>query len=280
MERSLSDIQPSQVGRGGFSTSARHAAEPLSSCHLGNSAKRSIKRGIERGIKRGNRPRQQHRSIVAGDLGHRSSARPAVGDRARGVKSSARALPPRSVKRLKSPADLCIEMAGQRGRARLPQSLRPRGDHVWCKLRHVSPPVCRGAARRERHADASGRILRRGAASSANMASVSVGKPAMRSAPNTSPAAAARGRAEIDRVGAIVAALHALENEVVARLQGQMQMRHQPRSLRNGVEQIASASIQSIDESRSRGRLGHCLEDRLRPAGRASGRPAGRGHRT
>ena len=44
--------------------------------------------------------------------------------------------------------------------------------------------------------------------------------------------------AERDRVGARMAALHALEDHVVAGLQRQMQMRHQPRLVRERVEQI------------------------------------------
>ena len=44
--------------------------------------------------------------------------------------------------------------------------------------------------------------------------------------------------AERDGLAAGMAPLHALQNEIVAGLQGQMQMRHQPRLIGDGVEQI------------------------------------------
>ncbi len=46
-------------------------------------------------------------------------------------------------------------------------------------------------------------------------------------------------RAEIDRIRARVPPLHPLQNQIVARLQRQMQMRHQAFILRDHVEQIA-----------------------------------------
>ena len=73
-----------------------------------------------------------------------------------------------------------------------------------------------------------------------NISSVSVGKPAMMSAPNTtSGPQPAHLVAERDRVGAQVPALHALEDEVVAGLQREMQMRHQPRLVGERIEQVA-----------------------------------------
>ena len=46
-------------------------------------------------------------------------------------------------------------------------------------------------------------------------------------------------RAEIDGVVARMPPLHPLQNQIVARLQRQMQMRHQPLVIRDHVEQIA-----------------------------------------
>ena len=89
------------------------------------------------------------------------------------------------------------------------------------------------------------------------MASVSVGKPAMMSAPNTMSGRSRRTCvAERDRVGAQMPALHALEDQVVAGLQRQMQMRHQPGSLASASSRSASASTESIEESRSRASSG------------------------
>ena len=45
--------------------------------------------------------------------------------------------------------------------------------------------------------------------------------------------------AETDRIGARVPTFHALQNEIVTVLQRQMQMRHQPRLVRERVEKIA-----------------------------------------
>ena len=65
-----------------------------------------------------------------------------------------------------------------------------------------------------------------------NIASSSVGKPAIRSAPNARSGRSRRSRArELDHVGAPVPPLHALEDQIIAGLHGEMQMRHQPRLL-------------------------------------------------
>ena len=99
----------------------------------------------------------------------------------------------------------------------------------------------------------------------ANIASVSVGKPAMRSAPKTmSGRRRAHLGAEADRVGAQMAALHALQDEVVAGLQREVQMRHQPRLRRRSRRAgRRSASTESIEERRSRSSSGTCAQDRL-----------------
>ena len=52
--------------------------------------------------------------------------------------------------------------------------------------------------------------------------------------------------AERDGVGAQMPPLHALEDEIVAGLQRQMQMRHQPRVGRQRIEQIA-VGLDGID---------------------------------
>ena len=81
------------------------------------------------------------------------------------------------------------------------------------------------------------------------MASVSVGKPAIKSAPK---AMSGRSRrtvcAKADRIAAPMPALHALQNDVIARLQGKVQMRHQTRLLGNGVH--ANARRPLSDRSR------------------------------
>ena len=74
---------------------------------------------------------------------------------------------------------------------------------------------------------------------SANRASVSVGKPAIRSAPMAMPGRSARARSiAARRVGAQVPALHALQDQVAAGLQRQMQMRHQARLVGEQPPQI------------------------------------------
>ena len=71
------------------------------------------------------------------------------------------------------------------------------------------------------------------------MASVSVGKPAIRSAPKTMSGRSRRAsRAEAHRIGPGVAPLHALEDHVVAGLQRQVQVRHQPRLLGDGGDEV------------------------------------------
>ena len=69
--------------------------------------------------------------------------------------------------------------------------------------------------------------------------------------------------AERDRVGAQVPPLHALEDEIVARLQRQMQVRHQPRVIGEGIEQVA-VGLDRIDRREPQPReLRHMLEDLL-----------------
>ena len=75
----------------------------------------------------------------------------------------------------------------------------------------------------------------------------------MMSAPNAMSGRSRRSVvAEGDRVLARVPALHALEDQIVAGLQRQMQMRHQPLVLREASIRSRSASTESIDDRRSR----------------------------
>ena len=72
-----------------------------------------------------------------------------------------------------------------------------------------------------------------------NIASVSVGKPAIRSAPNTisGPRARAPRRRSAMASSRQVAALHPLQDHVVAGLQRQVQVRHQPRLAGDRLDQ-------------------------------------------
>ena len=71
------------------------------------------------------------------------------------------------------------------------------------------------------------------------MASSSVGKPAIRSAPKTRSGRSRRRLAsEADHVVAQVPALHPLEHEVVARLDRQVQVRQQPRLVGHQLAQV------------------------------------------
>ena len=136
-------------------------------------------------------------------------------------------------------ADLRGEMLRQRRRPRPATAPHapspPRATPAACALR-----ACRGGANTGRRAGASGRTHRRGRANAANIASVSVGKPGdeVGAEHDVGPqrAAAAAQKREASACG--VAALHALEDQVVAGLQREMQVRHQPRLLGEGVDQV------------------------------------------
>ncbi len=67
--------------------------------------------------------------------------------------------------------------------------------------------------------------------------------------------------AEADGVGAAVPALHALQDHVVARLQREMQMRHQPLLLGDGAHQLR-VGLDGIDRGEAEARkLRHVLQD-------------------
>src|SRR5258708_10434376 len=88
------------------------------------------------------------------------------------------------------------------------------------------------------------------------MSSVSVGNPAMKSAPEYHTGAPAPQFAgERDRIRSRMAPLHPLEDEVVAGLQRQMQVRHQAFLRSERIHHTpASISMQSREDSRSRSR--------------------------
>ena len=76
-----------------------------------------------------------------------------------------------------------------------------------------APPACRGGASKGRRGARPARLLPPVARVFSNIAWVSVGKPAIRSAPKAMPGLSARSlSAERQHVGAAVAALHALEH--------------------------------------------------------------------
>jgi hypothetical protein len=79
--------------------------------------------------------------------------------------------------------------------------------------------------------------------------------------------------AERHRLGARVAPLHALEDQVVARLQRQVEVRHQALFLGNGRNSSASASMVSSEVRRSRFSSGTAL--RIRRTSAAERRRAG-----
>ena len=86
----------------------------------------------------------------------------------------------------------------------------------------------------------------------------------MMSAPNTRSGRNARTLfAERDGVGAQMPPLHALEHEIVARLQRQMQMRHQPAFGRKRIDQIV-VGFDRIDGGQSQPlELRHMFQDLL-----------------
>ena len=92
----------------------------------------------------------------------------------------------------------------------------------------------------------------------------------MMSAPNTtSGPQPAHLLAERDRIGARMAALHALEDHVVAGLQRQMQMRHQPRLVGERIEQIG-VGLDRVDRRQPQPRelrhlAQHALDQRAQP---------------
>jgi hypothetical protein len=74
---------------------------------------------------------------------------------------------------------------------------------------------------------------------------------------------AAHARAEGGCIGARMPALHALEDHVVARLQGKMQMRHQAWLVRKGIDQVI-VDLSGIDRGEPQPReTGHCGENLL-----------------
>ena len=85
-----------------------------------------------------------------------------------------------------------------------------------------------------------------------------------------------RRGAEADRVGARMPPLHALQDHVVAGLQREMQMRHQPLLLAERAHQLV-VGLDGIDRGEAQARqLAHMLQDRCAPARRGAGAREGR----
>ena len=167
-------------------------------------------------------------------------------------------------------ADLAVEMAAQRSLALLaqpPGAVLDRRRRATCGMRAAGVPG-RGENGKTWSCVSPHSSTR--SSERSNIASVSVGKPAMMSPPNATSGRSRRTSvAEGDGVGARVAALHALEDHVVAGLQRQMQMRHQPRVVGERIEQIG-VGLDRVDRGQPQ-----ALELRHARAGFAS--PGGRG---
>ena len=185
---------------------------------------------------------RQALAVVAADAGARRARRqepwPAS---AISANWRVRPTPPRST----STSTSAPRLRGRDSATALPSPLRAqtRGallDDGARDLRHARGR--RAGARREGEDVQIGEpaVVDDAAASCANISSLSVGKPAMRSAPKTtSGPQPAHFLAERYRIGAAVAALHALQDHVVACLHGEMQVRHQPLLFGDRVHQRA-----------------------------------------
>ena len=195
------------------------------------------------------------------------------------VNCSVRPVSPRFGEHPARRADFAVEMADKRQRAALAQPPRALLDDVAGDLRHARRR--RSRPRRERK-DVQVRqaafVDQLERASNMRPRSRS-GKPAIRSAPNTMSGRRRRTCSQKAMASrAQVPPLHALEDEIVAGLQRQVQMRHQPLVLGEGVEQIA-VGLDRIDRGQPQPlELGHLLENLPAPACRAWARPADRRH--
>ena len=98
----------------------------------------------------------------------------------------------------------------------------------------------------------------------ANISSVSVGKPAIRSAPKArSGRRRRRSSQNRNRFGARMAPLHALQDQVVAMLQRQVEMRLKTRLARAITSSsVLSISTESIEDRRRRRKSGDLAQDR------------------
>ena len=148
--------------------------------------------------------------------------------------------------RAQKPVQRRLATRAQPGRALLAQRRRPPAASAR--------PACRAGAR-------TGKTCRKVSPASStrssvppNIASSSVGKPAIRSAPKHEVGAQRRRRrGEPDDVGPPMPPLHALEHQVVAGLHGEVEMRHQPRLLGHQVaHSSASIAAGSSEDRRSR----------------------------
>ena len=158
-----------------------------------------------------------------------------------------------------------VEMRGDARLAALSRSRAARSLTMRAvDLRHAGRRRALARAERERHADASGRIRRRCVSEFSNIASVSVGKPAMMSAPKTmSGRSRADVLAEADRHrradAAASCASGSCRRPTAATGADAASAASRSRSPRSAS---SSASMESIEESRSRCRSGTWPQDR------------------
>ena len=152
------------------------------------------------------------------------------------------------------PPDLRPQMRRERLSPASRKSGGARLDRRRRDARHPRRRRSRRGGKRKHMQEAQAAILDQAPAARAAIASSSVGKPAIRSAPK---AISGRRRrkfgAEGDAVGAAVAALHPLQDQVVARLQRQMQIGREPFLLGEGREQIG-VGLDAIDRGQAKAR--------------------------
>ena len=110
------------------------------------------------------------------------------------------------------------------------------------------------------------------------ISSVSVGKPAIRSAPIAISGRLALSRATVSTASrATVAPLHPLQDHVVAGLEAHMEVRHEARLAGGQLEQ-ALVHLDAVERGEAQPRqLGHVPQDPLDQLAEASARRAGRG---
>ena len=140
-------------------------------------------------------------------------------------------------------------------------------------------PACRAARYRERRAGRGARASRTKSSVSANSASVSVGKPAIRSAPIAIPGRSARARSITASASrAQMAPPHALQDQIAPACSDRCRCGISRGSSAISRHRSSSIAAGSIEDSRSRGNSG-TAPAAGGPSGPASARPAGPGHR-
>ena len=180
-----------------------------------------------------------------------------------GVKCSVRPMPLNSVSTLRVSAHLRIEMPAQRRLAFCAQPARAILDDVGCKLGHARGR--RPRPRRERKHMQMRQPAFLDQIERAGEHVLGFGREAgddVAAEHHVGPQAA-HLLAEGDGIGAQVPALHPLQDEIVARLQRQVQMRHQPFVARKRIEQ-GGIGFDRIDRREPQPlELRHVFEDLL-----------------